>query len=157
MIEKIDASMNDAKLRYLFGVLHQIRTQLPFLITLTPEERKKLYRKGENQFTYIKKTVHYARTHSYHNPKFVDINDLEMRMETAERMKMLTDKAAELFESINDTTHLMYQELYETSRLLYMNYRMIAKTDNKIMGEVIEDLKQHFPRTGKKKKSTDNN
>ena len=152
MIEKIDASMNEAKLNYLFAVLNQIKTQLPFLTTLTPEDRKKLYRKGENQFTYIKKTVHYAKMHSYHNPKFIDINALENKMETAERMKLLTDKAAEIFEAINDTTHLLYQELYETSRLLYMNYRMIAKTENKIMEEVISDLKQHFPRTGKMKK-----
>ncbi len=151
MIEKIDASMNEAKLHYLFGVLNQVKSQLPFLITLTPEERKKLYRKGENQFTYIRKTVHYAKTNSYHNPKFIDINDLENKLETAERMKMLTDKAGEIYEAINDTTHLLYQELYETSRLLYMNYRMIAKTDNKVMEEVINDLKQHFPRTGKKK------
>lgn len=150
-MKKSEAYINESKLDYLMNLLNQINIQLPFLTNLSPEERKKNYRKGENQFSYIRKTINYAKQHPYNNPSFIEISTVATQLETAERMMELTKKAKELYERLNDTTHEVYQELYDTTRVLYMNYNMMAKMNKKGLEEIVEDLKQHFPRTGKLK------
>ncbi len=150
-MKNTEVFITETKLEYLMNLLNQINIQLPFLTNLSPEERKKNYRKGENQYIYIRKTINYAKQHPYNNPSFIEISSVVTQLETAERMMELTKKSKELFERLNDTTHEIYEELYDTTRVLYMNYNMMAKMKKKGLEEIVDDLKQHFPRTGKLK------
>ena len=58
----------------------------------------------------------------------------------------------ELMKNIEDTSGMLYQESYDMGRSLYMHYQMIAINKHEEAEEIISELKQYFPRTGKKKK-----
>jgi len=156
MIDKdSEVFLNEHKLDYLLNLVKQIENQLPFLIELPIEKRKQIYRKGKNQLEYMRKVYSYANKYPFQELPYIDVKLMINYLDVADRLKTLKKSLDEITQSLDDTAISLYQESYNSAKILYKNYQISAM--NKIPGtkEIIEDLRKHFPRTGKLKNIKD--
>ncbi len=150
--DNIQAALNENQLSFLLNLVSQIKKQMPYLIDLPMEKRKQIYRKGEEQYNYIRKAFSYAKQYPNYVPPFIDVKEMKNKMDVADRLMKLKKELKGILDSVDDTAISLYQDSFEAARILYMNYQTAARSNAPGTKAIVEDLKQHFPRTGKRKK-----
>src|SRR5688572_13847509 len=58
----------------------------PYLIALTPAERKQLPKMSDNTVPFVQKTLEYAQTNSAFVPAYMDINELKIDFDAVETL-----------------------------------------------------------------------
>ncbi len=147
-----EASLNENKLRYIKNLITQIKSQLPFLINLESDDRKRMYRKGNKQYTFMKETLRYKKKNPQIETPYIDVQKLEIYLDAAFKLKELTEELRSLSGETEDTASSLFHEAFNWSKSIYAQYQIAASNDIQNAGEIVQDLSQYFPRTGKKSK-----
>ncbi|MFO7722323.1 MAG: hypothetical protein R6V49_03780 [Bacteroidales bacterium] len=144
-----EATLTQARIEHILHLMKQLEQNLPFLLHLSPGERKKIYRKGDKQLEYIRKTLKYSRQLPHLVPSYVDVGKLGHDLYIGEQLDLLAGKLSTLVSSMEDTRMFFYEQAFESSRLIYQSFRNASRNNMKQASDAVEDLKQYFPRTGK--------
>jgi hypothetical protein len=150
--ENINASLSDADLLDVCNLIDQAKAKLPFLINLTMKERRKKARQGAKIKSFNKKTLVYTQHHPQYVPNYLDINGTYADQELHDKLKKIKQRIDILSDGLQSTLLALQNEVYASTRVVYRSVESAAKQNVPGSSEIYNDLKQHFPRTGKKKK-----
>jgi len=144
---RVSASLSKEDLDAVMNAIATIKSKLPFLIDLTPEESKALPRLGDKSRAFTSKAVEIATQNPDFLPRSFNLEEAQQDLELFEALYPITIALAQLSELLSDTTAAAGSEAYAAARLIYS----YAKASNLGTGlePLIDDLGKRFKKSRK--------
>jgi hypothetical protein len=122
----------------------------PYLLALTPAERRELPKMGEKTIGFVEKAFDFARQNPYLLPPYLGIDAFGADFSDAHGLWTLLNAVRQLEEAIDDTEMIAGSEAYQAALVFYKSVKMAAAQDIPGAKAVYEELKTRFP-GGKRK------
>jgi hypothetical protein len=126
--------------------LTELQTLLqPYLIALTPEDRRALPKMGDKTLAFVSKSLDYAEINANLLPAFMDLAEWQKDNTANTQTNALYRLAQQLTSNLDDTAMLSGSESYTASLGFYNNVKQAAKMNVPGAKAVWDDLSQRFP------------
>jgi hypothetical protein len=145
---RISAALSDADKTAILQKITEIRTLLPFLVNLTPDERQTLPKLGEKTLGFDEKCAGYMAANPKLVPGFVEVDELAKDRALRSPLAEVVRELDALTQSVDDTVTLVGHEIYMAELAFYQNVRQAAKRGISGAQPVYDDLKDRFPGSG---------
>mgnify|MGYP001556929028 CR=1 FL=1 len=142
---RISAALTAEDKTAILDAVALIKSKLPFLLNLTPDERVVLPKMSDKSVAFDEKCDTYMDSLPTLIPGFVDVN--EVKKDRALRSE-LADVAAELIalgRSMDDTMMVVSSEVWMADLSFYQSVRQAAKRSVNGAQAAYNDLSQRFP------------
>jgi hypothetical protein len=123
----------------------------PYLLTLTPTERRDMSKMGDKTLSFVEKAQDYAYQYPQLCPSYFDIKALDTDMADATGLRKVYITSKQLSDNIDDTVMVAGSEAYQAALVFYQAVKAAATQDIPGAKEVYNDLKTRFPRVKRKK------
>ena len=134
-------------------LLQQVRALLaPGLHSLTPTERKTLYKMGPKSVGFMQSLVNYATASPDLVPKFVDLPALQLDVAVAATLDPLAQYAAQLALDLSSTQMLAGSEGMDQATPVYQNIKFLAAQNQPGAQGAYDELRKHFANRPSNKK-----
>lgn len=145
---RVSVTLSASDKEAVMTAIETIKTTLPFLISLTPDERKALPKTGDRARGFILNALEVAQHNSDFLPRSFDIAEMQKDVKLMEDLYPILMNLNQLQSILNDTYTTANCEAY-TAALRVYDY---AKANAALPGmkPVVEQLKQQFARRTKK-------
>jgi hypothetical protein len=145
-INQISLTIPEADLTEITASINTLRTKLlPYLKTLSPEERQELPKMGDKTVSFVQKTVEYCRQNSDLVPQFLDVNELAVDVKTVEAIRALYQPLLQITDSLSDTMTLAGSEAYMASLMFYSSAKNAMRSKVQKAETIYNDLQARFP------------
>lgn len=146
---RVSAVLEDAIVTEILGHIQAIRAALPFLLTLSAQDRRELPKMGDKSIGFDEKCVTYMASNPEFLPGFVDL--AEVNKDRALRTTMLRFFAdlVTLNDTVDDTLRIVTSEIWMADLAYYQAVREAARRGRPGAEAIYEDLKQRFPGAGR--------
>lgn len=125
----------------------------PYLIALSPEERKQLLKMGDKTIPFVEKTLEYVKTNPEFVPIYLDVKEFEKDAIAVKDLVSMLTPINQLSQGLNDTEMLAGSEAYTTALIYYNSVKQASKNNVPNAKAIYEDLSKRFAGQGKKKSS----
>jgi hypothetical protein len=145
----ISASISPEKMQAIKEAIKLIGDDLPFLISLTADEKRGLIKLGPKSVDFVRDCANVANNYPQILPVGFDATELgkdSLLFEQLSEVKMLLNS---LNEKINDTTTAVGNEAMKSSLTVYDYVKTAAKSQPGLKS-VAEDLQKRFKGQGKR-------
>jgi hypothetical protein len=133
----------------VLAAIKTIRDKLPFLLDLTPEERRSLPRMGDKSRAFVAQALTVAEQNADILPRSFDTAEMRKDVELAQALEPILAALAQLYELVEDTYLEVGSEAYVAALAVYQ----YAKAGGKgaALDNLLDALGQRFARksTGK--------
>lgn len=123
---------------------------IPQLITLSTDERSRLPKMGDKNFSFVKD----AKLHIDQNPKLVpgylDIEEMTIDLQAVEELKEYYNTLQQILQAVDDTIMLSGSEAMTTALSFYAAVKGATKQKAPGAKVVYDDLKRYFAGRGRK-------
>jgi hypothetical protein len=150
---RVSASLSQADLQAVLAAIQTIRDKLPFLIDLTPDERRAMPKIGDTGHNFAAQALTIATQNLDLLPRAFDLAEFQRDVELLAALRPLVAAVTQLQELIEDTYLQVGSEAYVSALAVY-GY---AKAGNKgaALDSLLADMKRRFTRkTSKSSTST---
>lgn len=141
--QNISASLSPADITAINTALETIEQKLPFLINLTPDERRSLFKMGDKSLAFVNNSVTAAKTNPGILPANFDTEEFNRDYELAMNLSELLTRLQQLTEKVDDTLLAVGSEAMNSSLAVYDYVKTGAKTTPGLK-TVAEQLKERF-------------
>jgi hypothetical protein len=117
----------------------------PYLISLTPEERKTMLRMADKTVAFVTKINDYATSTPAFVPAFVSLAELQQDTAGMAALTPLRQQFEQLSLDTDSTVMIAGSEAYGNSLTVYGNIKFLAKNKQPGAQAAYDDLKQRFP------------
>jgi len=124
----VSATLSPQDRDEILAAIATIKTKLPFLLTLTPEESKSLPRLGDKSRAFTAKALEIALQQSDFLPRALDIEEFKQDLALFEALYPITVALTQLAELVNDTTAVAGSEAYGAARIVYIAIAISIRT-----------------------------
>ena len=125
--QDINASLSDVDLQEIKQAIDIIERKMPFLITLSYEERKRMYKMGDKRLAFVQNSFNAAQSNRNILPASFDLeaytNDYKLAASLTELLMRLT----QLTEQVDDTLMAVGSEAMSSSLTVYDYVKTAAK------------------------------
>lgn len=118
-VNRIDATLTPAQRTNIATAVGAIRTNLPFLFGLTPEERRRLSKMGPESQAFAETTLDLARQNPDILPASFPLTDFEEDLALYDAMEEVFLAIQSLYEEIRDTRTQAGSEAWAAARAIY--------------------------------------
>jgi hypothetical protein len=122
----------------------------PYLLPLTPQERRDLLKMGDKTLSFVEKAQDYAHQYPSLCPSYLDLTGFDADMTDATGLRKLHITAKQLSDNIDDTSMVAGSESLQSALMFYNAIKAAAAQDIPGAKEVYADLKARFPRVKRK-------
>lgn len=149
--QTLDTTVASDDYEDIMVALKTVREKLPFLIGLTPNQRRGLVRMGDKSRAFVEQSLDVAKKYPLLMPGNFDLQKAERDMQLFEALTLILLEVKQLEMLLEDTHGVAGSEVYASARTIYRS----VKANGKGMGldEVIADLGRRFRRSGRSGKS----
>ena len=125
----------------------------PYLLFLTPEERKTMLRMADKTVAFVQKTTDYATNNPTFMPSFVNLTELKQDTAGMAALTPLRQQFQQLATDTDSTVMVAGGEAYASALTVYANIKFMAKNKQQGAQAAYDDLRARFPgnHTGTKK------
>jgi hypothetical protein len=116
----------------------------PYLIALTPTERKEIPKMSDGSLPFVQKCLDYCSSNPEFAPKFTNFNELKDDMKVYEQLLPIFRAVVQLEDKLNDTTMQAGAESYVASLSYYNSVKYAAKMNAPGAKAIAEDLSKRF-------------
>lgn len=149
---KISITIPETDLQAAADAINTAREILaPFLIALTPDDRKEILKMSDGTRPFVEKVMDYVKTQPSFLPQFVPVEEMDKDWKANNDVSALYKSAALLCDDLNDTMMLAGSEVYEASLAYYNSVKFAARMRAPNAKGIYDDLKMRFERQGKRK------
>ncbi|SHJ67499.1 hypothetical protein SAMN02745146_3666 [Hymenobacter daecheongensis DSM 21074] len=134
VLEKVQKSLNDIK-----------AALQPYLISLTPDERKTMLRMADKTVAFVQKTTEYGTNSPAFVPPFVDFDELKQDVAGLTALTPLHQQLEQLALDTDSTMMMAGSEAYGNSLTIYNNIKFMAHNKQPGAQTAYDDLRQRFP------------
>ncbi len=117
----------------------------PYLIALTPEERKQLPKMSDKTVPFVEKTLDYAKSNPQFAPAYMSIPELKIDIDAVHTLTQLARPIDQLREGLGDTMMLAGSEAYIAALAYYNSVKQAAKMNVPGARAIYDDLSKRFP------------
>lgn len=117
----------------------------PYLLSLTPDERRTMLRMADKTVAFVQKTADYAAHNPDFVPGFVDLAELSQDVAGINALAPLRQQFEQLATDADSTVMLAGGEAYANSLTIYNNIKFLAKNKQPGAQAAYDDLSQRFP------------
>lgn len=123
----INTTLSEADLQTIKQAITTIQQKLPFLVSLTLEERKRLYKMGDKRLAFVQNSLNAAQSNPNILPASFDLagfaNDYRLATSLSEVLMLLN----QLTEQVDDTLLAVGSESMSSSLTVYDYVKTAAK------------------------------
>lgn len=145
-VQAIPASVLAEALQHIVAAQTALQ---PYVLPLTPEERRNLPKMGDKTLSFVEKSYDYALQNTALRPPYLDMQAFEIDKSDATGLRTLNNASRQLEEYIDDTEMLAGSEAYQAALVFYNAVKLQAQQDIPGAKAVYEELKKYFHRTRK--------
>ncbi|MEH2279078.1 MAG: hypothetical protein V7K40_30915 [Nostoc sp.] len=148
--QNIRASLSPQDIQEVKAALQKVQQKLPFLITLSTEERRKLVKMGDKSLAFVNNSVTAAQSNPEILPATFDVEELVQDYQLAAVLTELLISIQQLTEQVDDTLMAVGSEAMTSSLTVY-DYVKTASKKTPGLKSVAEQLGERFKAIGKGK------
>jgi hypothetical protein len=141
---RISASLSQADQQAVMSAINTIREKLPFLIDLTPEERRSLPRMGDRSRGFVAQALEVATQNTDILPRSFDVSEMRKDVDLLAALSPIMTALAQLNELVDDTFIEVGSEAYTSALLVYQYARAAGK--GAALDGALDALGQRFAR-----------
>ncbi|HZH33472.1 MAG TPA: hypothetical protein VEX64_01460 [Pyrinomonadaceae bacterium] len=119
MENRIAADLTDDVVTEVLKKIDEIRSLLPFLIDLTPEERQELPKMGERNRAFTERALELAREDDSYLPRSFVTSEMEQYVNLASGLRRVETALTRLGEQVSDTLLATGSEAYSSALVVY--------------------------------------
>jgi len=142
---RISATLTDDDVTAILGAIDTIRTKLPFLISVSNEERGEIPKLGDKSMGFEEKCSSYMTSNPEFLPGFVPIAEVTKDRALLGKFMQFWPKLTTLCEDVADTKLVIGSEIYMADLAYYQNVRQGAKRGLPGADTIYNDLRVRFP------------
>ena len=120
----------------------------PYLISLTPDERRTMLRMADKTVAFVQKTTDYAANNAVFVPAFVDLVELEQDAAGMAVLTPLRQQFEQLALDADSTVMTAGSEAYANALTIYSNIKFLAKNKQPGAQAAFDDLRVRFAGQG---------
>jgi hypothetical protein len=125
---RISISIPSAVYNEAVQKLHDLQSLLqPYLIALTPEDRRFLPKMGDKSSAFVAKSLDYAESNASLLPSFIDVSEWRKDNSANTQTTALLRLAKQLSDTLDDTAMLTGSENYTAALGFYNNVKQATK------------------------------
>lgn len=147
---RISAVLTDANKQAILDAVTLIRTKLPFLLTLTPDEAMALPKMSDKSVGFDEKCVSYMDSLPTLVPGFVSVPEAAKDRVLRAQLAAIARELSALNDSVDDTLKIVASEIWMADLSFYQSVRQGAKRGVAGAQAAYDDLSQRFPGAGGK-------
>ncbi len=141
--QNITASVTPEDIQEIKAALQTIQQKLPFLITLSAEERRKLVKMGDKSLAFVSNSVTAAQSNRNILPSSFDVEEFVQDYQLAIILNELLISMRQLNEQVDDTLLAVGSEAMTSSLTVY-NYVKTAAKKTPGLKTLAEQLGERF-------------
>ena len=141
---RVSATLSEADQQAVLAAIETIRQKLPFLIDLTPEQRRSLPKMGDKSRAFVAKALAVAQHNSNFLPRSFSVEEFERDVALAEALLPVMVSLTRLQEQLTDTYTEIGSEALSASLVVYQYGRTSA--DGESLETLLDDMGQRFAR-----------
>lgn len=141
---RISASLSDADQQAVLAAIQTIRQKLPFLVDLSPEERRSLPRMGDRSRGFVAQALEIATQNADILPRSFDVEEMRKDVELLDSLSPVLTALAQLNELVDDTVMEVGSEAYTAALAVYQYTRTAGK--GAALDGALDSLGQRFAR-----------
>jgi hypothetical protein len=142
---RISASMTAQDLTDIQAALQTIRTKLPFLISISNEERRIIPKLGDKSGGFHEKCMAYMNSNPEFLPGFISMAEINKDKALRDQLLQFWPNCETLCESISDTMMVLGSELFQADLAYYQTTREAARRGRAGADTIFNDLRTRFP------------
>lgn len=144
----VKATLTTTQKAAIKNAINTLITNLPFLISLTPEERISMVKMGDKSLAFVEKVAEYSESAPQFNPPHMSKTEFKQDIALQQDLEQILRQLVPLVESIQHTELALGSECMEYARG-YFSILGFAKTTNAPGAEAIHtDVAARYPHTG---------
>jgi hypothetical protein len=141
---RISATLSQADQQAVLAAIQTIRQKLPFLIDLTPEERRSLPRMGDRSRGFVAQALEIAAQNTDILPRSFDVDEMRKDVDLLAALSPVMTALSQLNELVEDTYMEVGSEAYMSGLLVYQFARSAGK--GAALDNALDALGQRFAR-----------
>ena len=120
----------------------------PYLIALTPEQRKTLPKMSDGNLPFVQDCLQFSVSNAQFAPPFLDVSELKKDVEVVQVLNPMDNLAVTLASLLNDTMMLAGSEAYVAALAYYNSVKLANKMNIPGAKVIYETLKKRFEGQG---------
>jgi hypothetical protein len=141
---RISAQLGEAERQAVFAAIQTIRQKLPFLIDLTPEERRSLLKYGDKSRAFVEQALQVAEQNPDILPRTFDAGEMRNDVELFVALSSIHTAFAQLNELLDDTVLAVGSDAYAAALSVYQFARAAGK--GAALDTALDGMAQRFAR-----------
>ncbi|GAC1622575.1 MAG: hypothetical protein NVS9B10_06680 [Nevskia sp.] len=141
--------MPDQAVTDIRAAIALIRERMPFLLTMTPTERRELPRLGEKSIGFDEKLEVHSHSNPEFLPSFMKIEEVDKDRALRRQMLQVEGLLSTLVEAVSDTLAIIGSEIWRADLAYYNNVQEALKRGVPGAKAIYDDLSTRFPRVGR--------
>jgi hypothetical protein len=141
---RISAALSQADRQAVLDAVNTIRQKLPFLVDLSPDERKALPKIGDTGRGFVARALEVAEQNPDILPRSFDVAEMRKDLELFDALLPVVTALAQLNELLDDTYTAVGSEAYAAALLVYQYVRSAGK--GSALEGALDALGQRFAR-----------
>jgi hypothetical protein len=122
-----NAALSDEDMQEIKQALDLIQAKMPFLITLSATERKRLYKMGDKRFAFVSNSLLAAQSNPGILPSSFDVQAYQNKYRLVSQMNELLLRIQQLQEQVDDTGVAVGSDAMMLSLTVYNYVKTAAK------------------------------
>jgi hypothetical protein len=143
LTSQINQTLSDKDIQEIKKALDLIQAKLPFLITLSSDDRKRLFKMGDKRFAFAKNSLSTAQNNSTILPASFSLEEFTNDYELASQLSEILIQLAQLHEQVDDTVMSLGSDIMTNSLTVY-DYVKTASRKTPGLKSVAEQLGTSF-------------
>ncbi|MBD0373383.1 MAG: hypothetical protein ICV60_21285 [Pyrinomonadaceae bacterium] len=139
---KVTASLSAADQQAVLAAINTIKEKLPFLIDLTPEDKRTLPKMGDKSRAFVSQALMVATQNTDILPRSFDVEEMRKDWELLQALEPIRVALMQLMELLDDTYTEVGSEAY-TAALAVYNYTRASGKGQALDG-MLDALGQRF-------------
>ena len=148
---RVSASLSQADQQAVLAAIQTIREKLPFLIDLTPEERRNLPKLGDKSQAFVAQAMTIATQNTDILPRGFDVAEFQKDVDLLTALQPLMAALTQLQELVEDTYLEVGSEAYAAALAVYSYAKASGK--GAALDKLLEGMAQRFAKKTSKVKT----
>lgn len=144
MFRKNIKPIDDSEVSEIHTLLKQLQERLSFTLSLSPEERKQLYKVDEGRLGFVENACREMQTNSAILPGYIDVNSAKEDLKLYKQLKEIEINLKDLLNKVYDTRVQSGHQAMQASRLFYNSVQQAKASGVKGADSLHQLLKQHY-------------
>lgn len=144
MEKKISIDLSDDRLQKVWDKVNGIKQEMPFLIDMSPQERRTRSVMNSARKPFVEKTIAYGEKDPRIVPNYVNIDEMKKNMKLYKQLEELGAEIKRIGEMLSDTGAAIGESLWTGGLSIYDSSKMASRNGVPGIDSVVNDLKAFF-------------